>query len=395
LLARRLTDLREAICDDYALEDACDRLAYCELLVETADRLCDVRTMAVAVGLLDSARAGLEERITRLLAKEKQSMAKLTLGAKFVAAATLALACLTIAAATAYSQAPPAQKKVLIKVIVDGKELDLTDDIVQALLAKKAKLRDEADAQQDMLTATAAVKLALDQAARQGAKSDPRIEQLVEQAEKLKPGSGAAVRQALQHSQEDAQRKRAEAIEALVKQAEAITPGSGAKIRFYLQSGGVKKPAPVQPGDKPLPVPPVLPGALDPNTSKGLQELGKYVEHLTAASKLQEKAAFEAYLKSTAPTMHEKVASSAGSGVQGKIEKMDGDLVIINIGTDNGVKNDQTLKIYRTKPEPKYLGLIRIVDVQVRQSVCRLLFKGDPGIQIGDTVIMKQTEEHK
>ncbi len=44
LLARRLNDLRETICDDYALEGPCDRIAYAQLLVDTAERLVHLRT---------------------------------------------------------------------------------------------------------------------------------------------------------------------------------------------------------------------------------------------------------------------------------------------------------------------------------------------------------------
>jgi hypothetical protein len=49
----------------------------------------------------------------------------------------LMLACLTITAASAYSQAPPPHKKILIKIIVDGKEIELTDELIQTLLAAK------------------------------------------------------------------------------------------------------------------------------------------------------------------------------------------------------------------------------------------------------------------
>jgi beta-lactamase regulating signal transducer with metallopeptidase domain len=207
-LSRRLNQLRETICDDYALESCCDRLAFAELLVETAERLVNLKTMPAPVGLLDPAHGGLEERITRLLTKEKRPMTKLTLAGKLVGAAAFTLACLTITAATAYSQAPPAQKKIQIKIIVDGKEIDLTDETLQALAAAKKqpppkagqplpeaqKKRDEANRQ---LSAKWRKALLAD-ANRLVVTTDPRIEELVKQAEQIKPGSGAAVRQALQ-----------------------------------------------------------------------------------------------------------------------------------------------------------------------------------------------------
>jgi beta-lactamase regulating signal transducer with metallopeptidase domain len=134
-LSRRLNELRETICDDYALS-ACDRLAYAAVLVEAAERLVGLRTAPVPVGLLDSARGGLEERVTRLLEKEEQTMVKLPLVGRLLSASAVALACLGITAA-AYSQAPPPQQKIQIKILIDGKEVDLTDEVVRALLAAK------------------------------------------------------------------------------------------------------------------------------------------------------------------------------------------------------------------------------------------------------------------
>jgi beta-lactamase regulating signal transducer with metallopeptidase domain len=134
-LSRRLDELRETICDDYALR-ACDRLAYAALLVEAAERLVGLRTAPVPVGLLDSARGGLEERVARLLEKEERTMVKLNLVGRLLSAAAVALACLGITAA-AYSQAPPAQQKIKIKILIDGKEMDLTDEALRALLAAR------------------------------------------------------------------------------------------------------------------------------------------------------------------------------------------------------------------------------------------------------------------
>src|SRR5262249_30407406 len=78
LIGRRLNALRENICDDHALEGPCDQISYAELLVESAERFLEVKTMPVPLALLDSARGGLEARVTRLLQKEKRPMIKLT-----------------------------------------------------------------------------------------------------------------------------------------------------------------------------------------------------------------------------------------------------------------------------------------------------------------------------
>lgn len=60
--------------------------------------------------------------------------------------------------------------------------------------------------------------------------------------------------------------------------------------------------------------------------------------------------------------------------VNGKIEKVDGtDLVLLSLGTDNGVAKGNTLDVYRTQPEPKYLGMVRIIDANHHQSVARLV----------------------
>jgi beta-lactamase regulating signal transducer with metallopeptidase domain len=248
LLARRLNDLRESICDDFALEGPCDCLAYAQLLVETAERLVNLQTCPTPVGLLDSARGGLEERITRLLEKEKRSMTKLSFSGKLLGASVLVAACMSITAATAFSQAPPPQKKVQIKIVIDGKEIDLSDVDLQEVLAgalKKAKppavLPDNANVRDLAVKALAfgpdaailaqsdgKVVTLLDgktgkivakfdvgphtgnvhaefvenlakhfATAQAPAKSDPRIEELVKQAEAIKPGSGAQVRAAL------------------------------------------------------------------------------------------------------------------------------------------------------------------------------------------------------
>src|ERR1019366_2631264 len=78
--------------------------------------------------------------------------------------------------------------------------------------------------------------------------------------------------------------------------------------------------------------------------------------------------------------------------LNGKVEKVDGDKVQISIGTDLGLKKGQTLDIYRLKPAPKYLGMIRIVDANPGNSVGRLIRVGDapaPVLREGDHVTSK------
>jgi hypothetical protein len=65
--------------------------------------------------------------------------------------------------------------------------------------------------------------------------------------------------------------------------------------------------------------------------------------------------------------------------LNGKIEKVEGDLVLVTLGTDHGLNKNHTLDVYRLKPEPKYLGTIRIVDANHHKSVGRLI-PADKGV---------------
>ncbi|MSQ94612.1 MAG: hypothetical protein EXR98_08650 [Gemmataceae bacterium] len=79
--------------------------------------------------------------------------------------------------------------------------------------------------------------------------------------------------------------------------------------------------------------------------------------------------------------------------VEGKIEKVERDLVKINLGKDHGVEKDHTLEVYRLKPEAKYLGMIRIVEASATSSVGRLILAGTtpsrPMLKEGDLVSSK------
>ncbi|HEV2947187.1 MAG TPA: hypothetical protein VGX70_07410 [Gemmataceae bacterium] len=65
-------------------------------------------------------------------------------------------------------------------------------------------------------------------------------------------------------------------------------------------------------------------------------------------------------------------------------------LVTISIGTDSGVNVGNTLEVFRIKPEPKYLGTIRILDAQAKQAVGRLTAPPRYGLlEKGDIVATK------
>ena len=56
--------------------------------------------------------------------------------------------------------------------------------------------------------------------------------------------------------------------------------------------------------------------------------------------------------------------------VEGLIETTDpGGLVKITIGSDAGLTRGHTLEVFRTQPQPKYLGTIRILEVTAKEAV--------------------------
>ena len=65
-------------------------------------------------------------------------------------------------------------------------------------------------------------------------------------------------------------------------------------------------------------------------------------------------------------------------------------LVTISIGSDAGISPGNTLEVFRIKPEPKYLGTIRILDSQPHQAVGRLTAAPRYGaLEKGDIVASK------
>lgn len=73
---------------------------------------------------------------------------------------------------------------------------------------------------------------------------------------------------------------------------------------------------------------------------------------------------------------------------QGKITRVDdgGQLVLLDIGSDHGLKKGQTLEVYREQAEPEYLGRLTIVDIETTRAVGRLLSGASKKIKAGDGV---------
>jgi len=85
----------------------------------------------------------------------------------------------------------------------------------------------------------------------------------------------------------------------------------------------------------------------------------------------------------------ETVAKPPPEDVEGMVEESDprSGLVTISIGSDSGVNKGNTLEVYRFKPRPDYVGMIRIVDSRPHQAVGRAILPLRSGpIQKGDRV---------
>ena len=120
-------------------------------------------------------------------------MIKLTWYGRVAAAAFLVLGCLLTLAATAFSQAPPQpQKKVQIKIVIDGKEIDLSDakllEHLEAAQKKSGefKIKVAPDTFGFFELAVSPDGKILAAGKRYGTpQPDPRIEELVKAAEKI------------------------------------------------------------------------------------------------------------------------------------------------------------------------------------------------------------------
>lgn len=58
---------------------------------------------------------------------------------------------------------------------------------------------------------------------------------------------------------------------------------------------------------------------------------------------------------------------------EGVVVKIEGNLVEISIGEDDGVRKNQVFEVYRMKPRPEYIGQIRIVSTEATTAVGRTL----------------------
>jgi len=82
--------------------------------------------------------------------------------------------------------------------------------------------------------------------------------------------------------------------------------------------------------------------------------------------------------------------SSPKNDVEGVVTKVEGAMIEISVGSDDGVAERNELEVYRLNP-PEYLGKVQIVSVSNDQSVAKVVGKTRQGLKIkeGDIVATK------
>lgn len=77
------------------------------------------------------------------------------------------------------------------------------------------------------------------------------------------------------------------------------------------------------------------------------------------------------------PAMSELEQTSDGvppaPDVEGIVSQVDssGRFIQISLGKDDGIRQGQTLEVWRLKPEPKYLGQLKVYSVEATNAVCK------------------------
>jgi hypothetical protein len=73
-----------------------------------------------------------------------------------------------------------------------------------------------------------------------------------------------------------------------------------------------------------------------------------------------------------------------------KVDPNDKTLIKISLGSDHGLKADHTLEVYRLRPQPMYLGRVRVLEAFPQEAIGRLIRpeKAAKGMQVqeGDEV---------
>ena len=119
------------------------------------------------------------------------------------------------------------------------------------------------------------------------------------------------------------------------------------------------------------------------NRTKDMNErLLVQVEEMTKALKVAESGGARTRANSNV------AVNPPSEAVEGTIKQTDpaSGLVTISIGTDKGVREGNTLDVFRLKPEAAYLGAIVILNARPNEAVGRLTGKGRLPLMVGDKV---------
>jgi len=94
----------------------------------------------------------------------------------------------------------------------------------------------------------------------------------------------------------------------------------------------------------------------------------------------------EAYRADTGASMRAGLTRNPpDEDIAGRVKVVTDSLVTINLGSDSGLVRDHTLEVYRLKPRPTYLGVVRILDVRPNEAVGRLVQRRG-AVRVGDEV---------
>jgi hypothetical protein len=103
---------------------------------------------------------------------------------------------------------------------------------------------------------------------------------------------------------------------------------------------------------------------------------------------LQEMARDVARLRTAAPGMARSraPANPLPDSVEGLVQRAEGNLVTISIGSDAGLLRGHTMEVFRLGQTPRYLGKVRIVEVTPTRAVGQAIGKMAAPMKVGDIV---------
>jgi hypothetical protein len=96
---------------------------------------------------------------------------------------------------------------------------------------------------------------------------------------------------------------------------------------------------------------------------------------------------FEEYRVGESAKTQSLVRNPPPEDIKGSIKATDvtSGMVTINLGSDSGLNKGNTLEVYRLKPSPQYVGVVRIMDVRPNEAVGKLILRRGQ-VQVGDEV---------